>query len=415
MIEFNTSNFGLFYDLINFLIIITFIFLIFKKNLINKSGFLILSLFSLTPILGNDVIWDFNVFIDQRKYIITTSIVRENYFTIIREIFEGNWMSVQNRFDIALFGAYQSIGYTSLLIASTPIPFIETARSLGFFSKFIFVVWLIYLIFHNRKLRKNEKNYYYYLLLLSPSLLIYTSVALKEAYIIVFFHLCMFSILYKKSFLFIISFALLGLLRIELMILIGIFSAVYIYVFYYFPKEKIPKSTQDLLKFLIVLSILIFSIISINDFSFIKEYFSFFVERVNGMKLGYHTEGDINSELRLYSYNFSIIPFIYDGYYAIMSPTFSKSTNIFLYLLIIENFLIISLFIFYFIVLAKLNFLKSIFYIILFLIFNLSVGILVINDMAIYRYKISMLIPLILIIREEVLNYKNENIIFNKS
>ena len=146
-----------------------------------------------------------------------------------------------------------------------------------------------------------------------------------------------------------------------------------------------------------------------------KEYFNLFVERVNGMKLGYHTEGDINSELRLYSYNFSIIPFIYDGYYAIMSPTFSKSSNTFLYLLIIENFFIISFFIFYFIVLAKLNFLKSIFYIILFLIFNLSVGILVINDMALYRYKISMLIPLILIIREEVLNYKNENIIFNKS
>ena len=40
---------------------------------------------------------------------------------------------------------------------------------------------------------------------------------------------------------------------------------------------------------------------------------------------------------------------------------------------------------------------------------------LVVNDMAIYRYKITILIPLILIIREEILNYKNENIIFNKS
>ena len=46
---------------------------------------------------------------------------------------------------------------------------------------------------------------------------------------------------------------------------------------------------------------------------------------------------------------------------------------------------------------------------------HLSVGMFVINDMAIYRYKITMLIPLILIIREEILNYKNENIIFNKS
>ena len=415
MLDLNTSNFSSFYDLINFLVILTFIFLIFKKNLINKFGFLILSLFSITPILGNDVIWDFNVFPDQTKYIINTTVIRGNYFTILGEIFTGNWTSFHNRFDIALGNAYVPTRFASLFIASTPIPFVETVRSLGFFSKFIFVVWLIYLIFHNRKLRKNEKNYYYYLLLLSPSLLIYTSVALKEAYIIVFFHLCMFFILYKKPCLFIISFFLLGLLRFELMIIIGIFSVAYIYIFFYLPEEKISKSIQDLLKFLIVLSILIFLIIFINDLSFIKEYFNIFVERVNGMKLGYHMEGDINSELRLYSYDFSIIPIIYDGYYAIMSPIFSKSNNIFLYLLIIENFLITSLFIFYFIVLAKTNFLKSIFYIILFLCFNLSVGILVINDMAIYRYKISMLIPLILIIREEVLNCKNENIIFNKS
>jgi hypothetical protein len=415
MIELDNPNFILLYDLVNFLIILTFIFLIFKKNLINKSGFLILSLFSLTPIIGNDVIWDFSIFPDQVKYIISTNIVRENYFTIMGEIFEGNWASFKNRIALPLKGQYLSTGSAGLVMASIPLPFIETVRSLSFFSKFIFVVWLIYLIFHNRKLRENEKNYYYYYLLLSPSILIYTSVALKEIYIIVFFHLCMFSVLYKKLYLFIISFVLLGLFRIELMILIGIFSAVYIYVFFYFPKEKISKSTQDLLKFLIVLSILIFSIIFINDYFFIKEYFNLFVNKVNEMKIGYHMEGDINSELRLYSYNFNIIPFIYDGFNAIMSPTFSKSNNIFLYLLIIENFLIISLLIFYFVVLANLNFLKSIFYIILFLIFNLSVGVIVVNDMSIYRYKISMLIPLILIIREEVLNYKNENIIFNKS
>ena len=98
-----------------------------------------------------------------------------------------------------------------------------------------------------------------------------------------------------------------------------------------------------------------------------------------------------------------------------LGPTFSKSDSIFLNFFIIENYLLIILFILYLIILSKYNLLKTIFYLIFFLIFNFTVGMFVINDMAIYRYKITMLLPLVLIIREEILNYKNENIIFNKS
>ena len=414
MLDLETSNFGFIFDFINLLVILLFIFICFKKNLINNFGFIILTLFSLTPILGNDIFFNFNIFPDQSKYIINVIVIRENYFTIIGEILNGEWEIFHNRFQIALGDQYLATRYASLLIASMPIPFVETVRSVGFCSKFIFIFWFVYLIFNQKKFNKNE-NYYYYLLLLSPSILIYSSIALKEIFILVFFHLCMFFTLYKKPLFFIFSLGMLALFRVELLILIGIFFIIYNFIFLHFSEQKISKPIQKIFKILLVILILATLSIFINDLYLIKNYLNLFIEKVNAMKLGYHEEGDLNSQLRLYSYDFSIIPMIYDTFNAILSPTFSKSNNAFLPLLLIENFLLNLLFVFYFIFLVKFNFLKSIFYIIFFLILNLSVGMLVVNDMAIYRYKITILIPLILIIREEILNYRNENIIFNKS
>ncbi len=414
MLNLETSNFGFIFDFINLLVILLFVFICFKKNFINKFGFLIILLFSLTPILGNDIFFNFNIFPDQSKYIINVNVIRENYFTIIGEILNGDWEVFHNRFQIALGQQYIATRYASLLIASMPIPFVETVRSVGFCSKFIFVFWFIYLIFNQKKFHKNE-NYYYYLLLISPSILIYSSIALKEIFILVFFHLCMFFTIYKKPLFLIISLGMLALLRLELLIIISVFFISYNFLFLYFSEEKISKPIQKLLKILLFIFILAISIIFINDLYLIKDYLNLFVERVNSMKIGYHGEGDLNTELRLYSYDFSIVPMIYDTYNAILSPTLSKSNNVFLFLFIIENFLFNILSVLYFIFIAKFNFLKAIFYMIFFLIFNLSVGMLVVNDMAIYRYKITMLIPLILIMREEILNYKNENTLFNKS
>ena len=414
MLEINSTNFGVFYDFVNFSFILFLIFIIFQKNLINKPGFIILVLFSLTPMFGNNIFFDFDVFPDQSKYILNVIIVRDNYFTLIGHIFGGDWESFHDKFNLVMGDVYKPVRYSSLIIASTPIPFIETLRSLGFFSKFIFVAWFIYLITYKKKFNQNE-NYYYYLILISPSILIYSSIALKEIYILIFFHLCMFFILQRKLIFFIISLCFLSILRFELLMIVGSFSIVYIFAFYDFSGNKIFRYKNNLSKFLILISILIVAIIFIDGSFSLREYLNSFVERVNSMKIGYHMEGDITSELNLYSHDFSIIPMIQDLFSAILSPTFSKSDSIFLNFFIIENYLLIILFILYLIILSKYNLLKTIFYLIFFLIFNFTVGMFVINDMAIYRYKITMLLPLVLIIREEILNYKNENIIFNKS
>ena len=414
MLELNNSYFGIYYDFVNLLIILVFILIIYKKNFINQIGLITLSLFSLTPIFGNNVLFDFNIFPDQSKYIINVSIIRNNYLAIIGEIFSGDIDSFNERFSLILGERYKPTRLTSLFIASIPLPFNETVRSIGLFSKLIFIAWFVYLIINEKKILKKE-NYYYYLILILPSILIYSSLALKEIYIFVFFHLCMYFILNRKIILFIISLLILTILRFELLFIISVFSLLYIFIFYYIPENILSKNKQNLFKILFAIIILFIVTIFLIDFSLINENLNLLVERINDMKMGYHMEGDATKELRLYSYDFSILPMIKDFINALLSPSFSKSDNIFLYFFIFENCLINILFILYFIGISKHNFLKSIFYLIFFLILNLAVGLFVINDIAIYRYKITMIIPLVLIMREEILNYKNENIIFNKS
>ena len=210
MLGLNSSNFSLFFDLINLSIISLVIFISYKKQILNKYGSFFLLLFASTPLFGNNVVFDFYVFPDQSKYIVNTVLIRENYFEIISEIVRQDWEKFHTRFDLALSNQYLPTRYASLVIASMPLPFIETVRSIGFFSKFIFIIWFIFLIFNQNK-SSQKIDYSYYLLLFFPSILIYSSLALKEIYILVFFHLCMFFILIKKPIFLIISIFILGL------------------------------------------------------------------------------------------------------------------------------------------------------------------------------------------------------------
>ena len=167
MLGLNSSNFSFFFDLINLSIISLIIFISYKHKISNKYGAFVLLLFASTPLFGNNVIFDLNVFPDQSKYIINTILIRENYFQIVNEIISQDWEQFHNRFNLALSDQYIPTRYASLLIASIPIPFIETVRSIGFFSKFIFIVWFIYIILNQNKFFE-KKDYSYYLLLFLP-------------------------------------------------------------------------------------------------------------------------------------------------------------------------------------------------------------------------------------------------------
>ena len=78
MLGLNSSNFSLFFDLINLSIISLVIFISYKKQILNKYGSFFLLLFASTPLFGNNVVFDFYVFPDQSKYIVNTVLIREN-------------------------------------------------------------------------------------------------------------------------------------------------------------------------------------------------------------------------------------------------------------------------------------------------------------------------------------------------
>ena len=76
------------------------------------------------------------------------------------------------------------------------IPFVETYKSIAFFNRFLFVV-LVYLLYENKIISSLTK----YFFLFSPSLILYSSLSLREVLGIVFYILTFYFILEKKFFL----------------------------------------------------------------------------------------------------------------------------------------------------------------------------------------------------------------------
>ena len=60
----NGSKFGLFFDLVNLLFIIFIIIIAERNNIINRVEFYIISFFAATPLLGNDILFNFYIFPD---------------------------------------------------------------------------------------------------------------------------------------------------------------------------------------------------------------------------------------------------------------------------------------------------------------------------------------------------------------
>ena len=219
--------------------------------------------------------------------------------------------------------------WTAIAISLTPIPFIESIRSLGFFSKFIFFIWFLFILILDEK-RNFKKNYFVFLILALPSILIYSSVGLKEMFVIVFFHSCMFFILEKKVIFFLMSLLFLFAIRVELTILILIFLISYFYIFFYLSERLISKNIQRAIKVAIglVIFLLLVQYILMN-----QNYIYSVVDLINLRKMGYYGEGDLNTEIRLYSYDLSLVTLLKDIMFAIITPTLSKSNNTFLFIL----------------------------------------------------------------------------------
>ena len=141
--------------------ILSAIFYIVKQNkLINNQIFILSIIMLLSPFLMNGLLFPWTQLPDQTKYLAITNHIRQNLFNL--EIFSFIMSDLKLRLSPIFF-------------AISPLLTTENFQSIGFINRFFFILTFIFLI-KKKYLSLNLKL----LIILSPSLMVYSSVALRD-------------------------------------------------------------------------------------------------------------------------------------------------------------------------------------------------------------------------------------------
>ncbi|OFW81462.1 MAG: hypothetical protein A2W44_12420 [Acinetobacter sp. RIFCSPHIGHO2_12_41_5] len=152
---------GILYDLPNYMFCIVFILvlsIIFRPP-IYMTCLLVLSCF--VPFFLNDVLFPTEYMPDQFRY-----------FDMVRSVRHMDLYNVDHS---------ANVRFASWFISLIPLPFVETVRAIGFFSKFLYLC-LVFFLYTRGVLNLCTLVF----LMLYPSLVLYTSLALRDGLIFFF-------------------------------------------------------------------------------------------------------------------------------------------------------------------------------------------------------------------------------------
>ncbi len=199
---------NIFFDLPNLLICLLAVFIVFRLGIIPAWIALILSLQAFTPYFLNNFLFPANYMPDQFRYFDAVSQLRllnfnhdDNYKIII----------------------------TSWFLNFLPLPFLETITSLGFYNRFMFIVLFVWLY-----KKKFLSGITLYIVLFYPSLLLYTSLSLRDPLILILMIISTIFFLEKKypqSFLMVIPLFLIKFQNFYLMLIL-------FFILYLFRKDS---------------------------------------------------------------------------------------------------------------------------------------------------------------------------------
>ena len=150
-----------FYDFANLLPILIIVIVSLRLGLIPLWLSFFLGLFAFTPFFLNYVLFSPSYMPDQWQYFNVSQSIRS--------------------FDPDKFSESFSVEIASWMLAFIPLPYIETIQSLGFFNRLIITVLIIWL-YSSRNLR----GWPLLFILFYPSLLLYSSLALRDTLIFIF-------------------------------------------------------------------------------------------------------------------------------------------------------------------------------------------------------------------------------------
>tara|TARA_B100000965_G_scaffold362884_1_gene345242 strand:- start:4381 stop:5499 length:1119 start_codon:yes stop_codon:yes gene_type:complete len=250
-----------------------------------------------------------------------------------------------------------------------PLPFVDNIYSLGFFNRFVYIIFIAYLI-----LKKKVDGLLLYFLILYPSMILYTNVALRDTLILVIILLTIIFLVEKKLFLcFLLLVPLFFLRPVNSYLLLPIYIVYSVFFYDMKPAKKF------FLLLLISIAITILSILYLdNIIQTLNNY-----RIVRGREDGIEVDNIIlaNNVYELIKISFASLPNFF------IEPRITNFSNIFQLLQAVENliilFFIVSLFLYSF----KLGKLKALFWILSLIFIAAVYGYVQSNVGALSRYK----------------------------
>lgn len=349
-------------DLLNYSILLSIFFILFKKKIINEKDFLLYSLFSFSPFLINDILIANTVFWDQSRYVALSSIIRSNWLS-------GNFLPPTSE--------PIKVAFSSYLYAFFPIISFNTINSLAFVNKGFYCLTLIYI---NYKIKIN--NLLKIILLFTPTIILYSSLSLRDILILVLMILSFFFIINEKKY-------FIGLITLLILFIIkpqnGAICFVSIISFLVFDKFFKKKITITLFSSIILL------------FTFFYFYDQSLFEYINSYRRGFYLEQYLNyKDLLSTEYYNSFFSIGYNSYTFkilflgtinfLLAPLFSIE-NFFHLVSAIESLFFIIVYIFFFYHQFLIDKKITIFWLCLFFGFIILYALIPFNENTMVRYR----------------------------
>lgn len=228
------------YDFPNLLAIIILVLIAFRIGLIPMWLSFFLILFAFTPFFLNDFLFPASYMPDQFRYFDATQRLRDFNFE----------PSVNSNLKLDV---------SNWILASIPLPYIETIKSLGFFNRLIATALIIWLYSS-----KNLRGWPLLFILFYPSFLLYSSLALRDTLVLIFMILAVVFYIEKRMFLALLVSLPLAIIKFQNFFLIITYFAIHTY----FTKGSVIYKFRHIYLVIILLGLIpyIMTIIEVIDF-----------------------------------------------------------------------------------------------------------------------------------------------------
>ena len=305
--------------------------------------FLVLSIFTPIFIIG---------FLFDEKYMWDTIVYLRN-INFIRDF--NSELILPDNIDTKTF---------SLLYSLIPLPITDNTTNIGFFSKFLYILFFIYLI---KNKIFSEKSFLFFLFLFWPSIILYSSVGLKETPTLIITFFLIKNLIDKNYIFMLLSFICLYFLKDQNSLILAVVALSYILIF------ELKFTKIDLI-FIFGVSFLFLILFFLDPIFDRLNFYRFNMFQENLTPLNEITLLDYKSPLFVldvfkYVFNFTFAPLPYE------------INNIFRFIQFVENLIIFFILLFFIKKAYKSDKKKTIFWIIsLFLYLPYMVQLLIILD-----------------------------------